>query len=387
METIDISEFKSAKKKLAKANPSGTDRNLAQKLSEILSRDISFGSGQLPDQKKEDFFFELSMLLKSGIDLKNSLDLLTLEGTKDKYLEVYKKIKEAVIAGTSLSNSVSLSAKFSEYDVLSIQIGEETGNLAVVMEELGGFYKRKVDQRRKITSALTYPAIVLTTSFGAVFFMLRFVVPMFSDVFRRFGGELPWMTKMVIKASGLMSALVLPFLIFLGVLIYVYFRYKNHTAGRVLLSKFVLAIPVVKDLVLKIYLARFCNTMQLLISSRIPLLKAISLSRKTIGFYPLEVALQKIEVSVMSGRSLHDSLSDFKVFPAKMVQLVKVGEEINKLEDFFKNLGDQYVQEVEYQTNTVSKLIEPLIIIFLGLVVGFILISMYLPMFQMSNSF
>jgi type IV pilus assembly protein PilC len=387
MEIIDISDYKRVKKGQAKSSTKGGENNFSDKLRDVLSRDISFGSGQLPDQKKEDFFFELSTLLKSGIDLKNSLDLLTIEGSGDKYLAVYKKIKEAVIAGIPLSKAVSLSTKFSEYDVLSIEIGEETGNLAVVMEELGGFYKRKVDQRRKITNALTYPAIVLTTSFGAVFFMLRFVVPMFSDVFRRFGGELPWMTKLVISASGLMSAIVLPFVLFLGVLIYVYFRYKNHKKVRALLSRFVLAIPVVKELVLKIYLARFCNTMQLLISSRIPLLKAISLSRKTIGFYPLEVALEKSEVSVMSGRSLHDSLSDFPVFPAKMVQLVKVGEEINKLEDFFKNLGDQYVQEVEYQTNTVSKLIEPLIIIFLGLVVGFILISMYLPMFQMSNSF
>jgi len=387
METIDISEFKKVKKRSVVGSPEAKDMPLSQRISNVLSKDISFGSGQLPDQKKEDFFFELSTLLKSGIDLKNSLDLLTLEGAKDKYLEVYKKIKDAVIKGVSLSRSVSLSAKFSEYDVLSIQIGEETGNLAIVMQELGSFYKRKVGQRRKITGALTYPAIVLTTSFGAVFFMLRFVVPMFSDVFRRFGGELPWMTKMVIKASGLMSALVFPLLIALGVLIYTYIRYKNHTSVRALLSKIVLNIPVVKDLVLKIYLARFCNTMQLLISSRIPLLKAISLSKKTIGFYPLEVALAQTEIAVMSGRSLHDSLSDFKVFPAKMVQLVKVGEEINKLEDFFKNLGDQYVQEVEYQTGAVSKLIEPLIIIFLGLVVGFILISMYLPMFQMSNSF
>jgi type IV pilus assembly protein PilC len=387
MEIIDISDYKRVNKRQAKPSTKGGENNFSGKLSDVLSRDISFGSGQLPDQKKEDFFFELSTLLKSGIDLKNSLDLLTIEGSGDKYLAVYKKIKEAVIAGISLSKAVSLSTKFSEYDVLSIEIGEETGNLAIVMEELGGFYKRKVDQRRKITSALTYPAIVLTTSFGAVFFMLRFVVPMFSDVFRRFGGELPWMTKLVISASGLMSAIVLPFTLFLGVLIYVYFRYKNQKKVRALLSRFVLAIPVVKELVLKIYLARFCNTMQLLISSRIPLLKAISLSRKTIGFYPLEVALEKTEVSVMSGRSLHDSLSDFSVFPAKMVQLVKVGEEINKLEDFFKNLGDQYVQEAEYQTSTVSKLIEPLIIIFLGLVVGFILISMYLPMFQMSNSF
>jgi type IV pilus assembly protein PilC len=390
MEQIDISGYRKQKKPALTgteglAGNKGAGRTAG--LMELMSKDISFGRNGLSDQKKENFFFELSTLLESGIDLKNSLDLVTLESLKDKHLDIYREVKARVIAGMSLAQAVKQSDKFSDYDFFSIQIGEETGNLAEVLKDLGVFYKRKVEQRRKILSALTYPAIVLSTSAGAVFFMLRFVVPMFSDVFKRFGGKLPWMTEMVIKASKLMGALFLPVVLGLGVAIYLLYRYRKHEQFRNLSSRLVLKIPLVRELVIKIYLARFCNTMRLLISTKIPLLRGISMSRQTIGFYPMEVSLRQVEQDIMNGKSLHASLSAFPIYPPKMVQLVKVGEEINRLDHFFENIADQYVQEVEYQTGTISKLIEPLIIIFLGLVVGFILISMYLPMFQMSNSF
>ena len=385
MESIDISKYRKEKK--GQKVVSGGVKPSGFSLMELLSKDISFGSGALSDQKKENLFFELSTLLASGIDLKNSLDLVTMESLKDKHLGIYREIKLKVIAGASLSAAVNLSGKFSDYDFFSIQIGEETGSLDEVLKDLALFYKRKVEQRRKILSALTYPAIVLCTSAGAVFFMLRFVVPMFGDVFKRFGGKLPWMTEMVIRASALMGTMFLPSVLLLAALGYLLFYYRRHERFRDLSSRLVLRIPVLRELLLKIYLARFCNTMRLLISTKIPLLRAISMSRQTIGFYPMEVSLRKVEQDIMEGRSLHASLAAFPLYPAKMVQLVKVGEEINRLDHFFENIAEQYVQEVEYQTGTVSKLIEPLIIIFLGLVVGFILISMYLPMFQMSNSF
>lgn len=386
METVNISEYRRQRKTGSKVM---VDKQVdgGVKWKELFTKDLTFGGSHLNDQKKDHFFFELSTLLQSGIDLKNSLDLVTLESLKDKHLGIYKEIKEKVINGESLARAVKGTGKFSDYDFFSIEIGEETGNLAEVLKDLAIYYKRKVDQRRKIVGALTYPAIVLCTSAAAVFFMLRFVVPMFSDVFKRFGGKLPWMTDMVIRSSKLMGALFLPGVLVVGLLIYFLYTNRNRDRFRDLSSRLVLKIPVIGELVTKIYLARFCNTMRLLISTKIPLLRAIAMSRHTIGFYPVEQSLKKVEQEIMAGKSLHLSLQEFPIYPPKMIQLVKVGEEINKLDYFFENIADQYVKEVEHQTSTVSKLIEPLIIIFLGLVVGFILISMYLPMFEMSNSF
>ncbi|TCC99767.1 type II secretion system F family protein [Pedobacter psychroterrae] len=387
MEQVNIAEFRRQHKKTSNHIPVDNQHYRWSKLKELFTKDLTFGGSHLNDQKKDHFFFELSTLLQSGIDLKNSLDLVTLESLKDKHLGIYKEIKEKVINGESLARAVKGTGKFSDYDFFSIEIGEETGNLAEVLKDLAVYYKRKVEQRRKIVAALTYPAIVLCTSAAAVFFMLRFVVPMFSDVFKRFGGKLPWMTDMVIRSSKLMGALFLPGVLVLGLLISFLYANRNKHRFRDLSSRLVLKIPLIGELVTKIYLARFCNTMRLLISTKIPLLRAIAMSRHTIGFYPVEQSLKKVELEIMAGKSLHLSLQEFSIYPPKMIQLVKVGEEINKLDYFFENIADQYVKEVEHQTSTVSKLIEPLIIIFLGLVVGFILISMYLPMFEMGNSF
>lgn len=387
MATVDISGYqqkkvkKEAKQQEVKGGFSWT---------ELLSKDISFGSGKLSDKKKDSFFFELSTLLQSGIDLKNSLDLMTLESpksAKDKHTGIINEIKNKVIAGQSMALAVQSSGKFSDYDFFSIQIGEETGNLAEVMKDLAVFYRRKIAQQRKIVGALTYPLIVLSTSAGAVFFMLRFVVPMFSDVFKRFGGKLPWITQVVISFSHFVEQFFIPGFLLLAGLVYLIYRNRNRTAFRKFTSDLILKIPVLGELVKKIYLARFCNTMRLLVSTRIPLLRAIAMSGQTIVFYPLEVSLKKVEQGIMEGRALHECMRDFSIYPPKLVQLIKVGEEINKLDYFFESVASQYVDEIEHQTNTLSKLIEPLIIIFLGLVVGFILIAMYLPMFEMSNSF
>ena len=141
------------------------------------------------------------------------------------------------------------------------------------------------------------------------------------------------------------------------------------------------------NLVKKIYLARFCNSMRLLINAKLPLLRAIALIRQMIGYYPIDSSLQKVEDDIMNGKSLHESLRQFNIYPRKLVQLIKVGEETNQLDYFFGKISEQYVDEVEYKTSMLSSMMEPLIIIFLGLVVGVILIAMYLPMFQMGNSF
>jgi len=174
----------------------------------------------------------------------------------------------------------------------------------------------------------------------------------------------------------------------LVVSIAVFIFVTRKTEGfRRISSRILLKIPLVGNLVQKIYLARFCNSMRLLINAKLPLLRAIALSRQMIGYYPVESSLQKVEDDIMKGKSLHQSLQQFSIYPSKMIQLVKVGEETNQMDYFFAKISEQYIEEVEYKTSTLSSMMEPLIIIFLGLIVGVILISMYLPLFQMSNSF
>ena len=379
MPSIDISRYK--KKEQPKSKKDSAD------LWSILNTDISFGSKQVSDKKKESLYIELSTLLLSGIDLRTALELILVDQEQAKDKALFDGIRLRILSGLALSQALKETGRFSDYEYYSIKIGEETGRLGEVLTDLAKYYKSKIQQRRKIVSAITYPMIVLVSSLGAVLFMIKFVVPMFADVFLRFGGELPWITATIIKVSGWFDRYFPFFILFIFLLTAFYFFKRNTLWFRRISSVLFLKIPVVGDLIKKIYLARFANTMRLLVSTDTPLLQSIALVRQMINYYPIEDSLLKVEQDILQGQSLHKSLSTFGFYPAKMIQLIKVGEEVNRLDYFFEKIASQYTEEVEYRTNTISSLLEPLIIIFLGLVVGVILIAMYLPMFQMSNSF
>ncbi|RKR84465.1 type IV pilus assembly protein PilC [Mucilaginibacter gracilis] len=381
MPSIDLSRYEN--KKAAKK----TAQQPGFSLTELLNKDISFGSRELSDKKKEYLYLELSSLLQAGIDLKSSFELITADQEKEKDKALFVTIQQSVLGGTTFSQALQQTGRFSLYEVFSLQIGEETGKLIEVLRDLAKFYQSKIKQQRKIVSALTYPCIVLSTSLGAVFFMLKFVVPMFGDVFKRFGGKLPWITEKIIGISEVLQNNFSKVVLLCLVIAVFIFTFRKTEKFRKIFSNTILRLPLVGNLVQKIYLARFCNSMRLLINARLPLLRAIALIRQMIRYYPIEASLTIIEEDIMKGKTLYQSLQQFKVYPPKMVQLVKVGEETNQLDYFFGIISEQYIDEVEYKTSTISSLMEPLIIIFLGLIVGVILISMYLPLFQMSNSF
>jgi len=381
MPSIDLSRYEAKKK----VKPSLKEEKGG--LIALLNKDISFGSQELNDKKKEAIYLELSSLLQAGINLKSGLELITADQQKDKDKLLFKTIQDEVLSGSALSEALQKSGKFSLYEIYSLQIGEETGKIVEVLQDLAIFYQSKIKQRRKIISALTYPCVVFSAAVGAIFFMLKFVVPMFGDVFKRFGGKLPWITEKIINTSqAVEDNFWRAFILIVLIALFMYSTRKTERFRRIA-SRVLLKIPVAGGLVQKIYLARFCNSMRLLINAHLPLLRAIALCRQMIGYYPIESSLQQVEDDIMKGKSLHQSLQQFSVYPSKMIQLIKVGEETNQLDYFFAKISEQYVEEVEYKTSTLSSVMEPLIIIFLGLIVGVILISMYLPLFQMSKSF
>ncbi len=381
MPSIDIRHFNQMR------TPGPPPPKNGNSLVAFLNRDIGLGGNELSDSTKEHLYLELSALLEAGLNLKNAMDLIIDAEEKEKNRNVLKSVSAAIVSGSAFSDALEKTGKYSLYEVYSIRIGEESGKLTEILKELAVYFKHKASQRRKIVSALTYPAVVMTTAFGAVFFMLKFVVPMFRDVFKQFGGELPWITKQVIFFSDLleryffwMTALVL-------LLITVIWKLKGTPTYRKISSGIILKIPVVGNLVKKIYLTRFCNSMRLLINAQLPLLRSLALSRQMLEYYPVESTLAAIENDILSGKSLHQSLKLFEIYPAKMVQLIKVGEETNKLDHFFGVVAEQYMNEIEYRTTSLSSVMEPLIMLFLGVVVGFIMIAMYLPMFELSNNF
>ena len=381
MKGIDLSKIERSKKrkpdgKKEKTNPFS-----------FLEKEINLFGSQLNDKKKEGFYLELNILLEAGVNIKAALELISEEQVSLKDKQLFDYIKDSIVNGSTLSEAIKQTGKFSTYEYFSLQIGEESGQLTVVLEELANYYQKKIKQKRQIVGALTYPGIVMFTAFAAIFFMLNFIVPMFADVFKRFGGDLPFITKVIVQLSGFFKDYIyLILLITFGTGISLYSQ-KNTLWFRKNFSRLLLRLPVAGDIVRKVYLATFCHSMTLLIGSKVPLLRAITMVRQMIGFYPIEVSLDQIEKDILDGKFLYHSMSKFSIYPKRMISLVKVGEEVNQLESFFDKIAKQYNEEVEHQTSLLSSMLEPFLIIFLGLIVGVILIAMYLPLFQLSTHF
>ncbi|OUL61506.1 type II secretion system F family protein [Flavobacterium sp. AJR] len=346
----------------------------------------SFGfSKKLSDKKKEIFYRELGMLLKSGVDFKKALEIVCNQSSNKFEKEIILEIKENVIEGKSIYESMRESNQFSPYEYYSIQIGEETRKLEEVLVELQKYFNRKIQMKRQIISVMTYPTIVMLVTFLVLYFMLNKVVPMFSSVFKQFGSELPQSTQIIIKISN-HSGIIFSFII--GVLVsmvLIHMLLKNKNSYRSFTTHILLKIPYFGNLIRKIYLSRFCQAMNLLITSRTTLINSLTLTAKMIGFYPIEIAIVQIKEDITRGGSLNETLKKHPVFENKMISMVEVAEQVNQLETMFERLTEQYNEEINHQTKMIGVVLEPLIIIVIGVIVGVIMVSMYAPMFDLSK--
>lgn len=346
---------------------------------------FQFSSKKLSDKKKEVFYRELGMLLKSGVDFKKALEILSNQSTNNFEKQIILEIKDKVVEGRSIYESMRETNHFSAYEYYSIQIGEETRKLEEVLGELQKYFNRKIQMKRQIISVLTYPTIVMSVTVLVLYFMLNKVVPMFSSVFKQFGSELPKSTQVIIKISnhsgtifGILFGIIIGFAILHNLL-------KNKQSYRAFTTKLMLKIPYFGNLIQKIYISRFCQSMKLLITSKTTLINSLSLTSKMIGFYPIETAIEDIKEDITKGSSLHDSLRKHNVFENKMVSMVEVAEQVNQLDTMFERLTEQYNEEISHQTKMIGVILEPMIIIVIGVIVGVIMVSMYAPMFDLSK--
>lgn len=385
--SLDLADIKKKNKSARWAGGVQKDESSdVKKILNFLNRDLSFSKKGLKDQKKEQFYSELNILLSSGTDVRTAMDIVVAEQTKKKEKVIFEDLMKRVLEGISLSEAMEESNQFTAYEYYSIRIGEESGKINNVLKDLSIYFSKKIKQKKQFTSALTYPLLVLVTAVGAVIFMMNFIVPMFVDVFKRFKGELPAITKAVVKLSNVFSEyLGLILLILITIISFLYFVRKKNWY-RIFSSKLLLKTPMIGVLVQKIYLARFCQSMALLIGSKTPMLRAIQLIKNMITFYPYQQALTIIENDILYGKPLYKSMEQFSIFDKRTVSLTKVAEEINQLDTVFAKLNDQYSGELEHRIGMLSSVLEPIMIIFVGLLVGIILIAMYMPMFQLGTS-
>jgi type IV pilus assembly protein PilC len=364
-------------KKVARSSKPQVDINI---------RGLYKTSNQFKDKQKLRFYSDLHLLLSSGLDLKSSLDILVSQSENIREKRACENILNDIISGYSIADSIRKQNVGNDYEFYAIQIGEESGKIIEVLSEIVQFYKRKIQQKRQITGALTYPLLVLITALIAVIFMLNVIVPMFEEVFQRFDGSLPPITQKIINISDSLKGNLF---LYMGVIVLIIFLWNflnKYSRFRRICHIIYLKIPVFGSLIKKIHYSRFSHTMALLTGAHSPLVHSLSMVEKMIFFIPLKESIKRVGLDITEGNSLYQSLENSGFFEKKFTSLIKASEEVNRLEYAFKQLNNQYNEEIDYKLGILGNLIEPILIIFVGGLVAIILIAMYLPLFQLGTS-
>jgi type IV pilus assembly protein PilC len=295
-------------------------------------------------------------------------------------------VYDRIIAGESFASALEVQKEFTSYEYFSIKIGEETGSLSKVTELLAYYYERKNETKKNIISALTYPIIILSTAGLVVLFMLRYVVPMFEDIFKRQNVELPYITKIIINISFFLRNYALVIIGSVLVIITLFFILNKKLWFVKARQRLLLKIPFLNKFIKLIYISQLFQALSMLSTAKLPMLYALELITDMIPFYPLKSILEQIKTDIKKGDSLSNSMKKFDGFFEKStIALLVVAEETNKTEFIFSKLNKQFEQKVMRQSKTLTTVLEPVIIVLVGFIVGVILVSMYLPMFKLST--
>ena len=331
------------------------------------------------------FSRQFATMIGAGVSVVQALVTLE-EQTDDKYLaEVIADVRSDVEGGVILSRALARHPKvFNRLFVAMVEAGESSGTLDTVLDRVAVQIEKEMQIKRRIKSALVYPIVVISFAFLVLTFMLLFIIPVFVNVFDSLDGELPRLTQFVMHASYAMRHYW--FIIFPAIAAMIFgFRYLKRTErGRQVWDRFKLKIPMkVGDVVHKIALARFSRTLSTLVSSGVDIIKALEITGATAGNWVVEKSLVDIRTRVHEGVPISQPLQEDPVFPPMVGQMVKIGEETGELDGMLGKVADFYEDEVDTSIKSLTSIIEPILMIGVGIMVGTIVIAMYLPMFKM----
>jgi type IV pilus assembly protein PilC len=352
-----------------------------------LDREINLGFGS--GVKLKDLAImsrQMATMIGSGLSILRTLNIVAEQTENKKLATIMGTVRDDVEAGVAISDAMKKSSDaFPPLMINMIKAGETGGFLDSSLESIADNFEKEVKLRGTIKSALTYPVIVLCLSIVAVVAMLLFIVPVFENMFKTLGGTLPLPTQILVELSHAMVYIV-PVLIVVGVVGGIWWaRNKNTERVRMRVDPIKLKLPVFGQLLKKIAVARFSRNFANMISAGVPILQALKIVGETSGNWVIENALVKVAESVRQGESISAPLAEQPVFPSMVTQMIAVGEDSGSLETMLTKIADFYDQEVEAATEQLTAMIEPLMIAFLGVVIGGMVVALYMPIFQISS--
>jgi len=333
------------------------------------------------------FSRQMATMVEAGIPLVQTLDILADQTENATFRVAIKKIKEDVESGKSLSEGLSGHKKiFSHLFISMVKAGEQSGSLDEILDRLAVYLEKMSNLQKKIKSAMTYPVVVFAIALIITTLMLMFIIPKFADIFKSMNAPLPAPTAALINASDFVRA---NFLLVVGVFVGIIFliRYLINTPkGRLLWDRLLLKMPIFGILLLKSSIAKFSRTLSTLVKSGVPILNALEIVGSTAGNKVVEGAVLECRNSIREGEGIAGPLEARNVFPPMVVRMIAIGEETGELEEMLSKIADFYETQVDTAVDGLSALLEPLIIAFLGIVIGGIVIAMFLPILTMTSA-
>lgn len=343
-----------------------------------------------PKVKESDiilFARQFSTMIDAGLPIIQCLDILQSQQENKTFKVMLKKIKETVESGSTLAEALK---KYpNQYDDLFVNMiaaGEAGGILDVILQRLAAYMEKAAKLKSQVKGAMVYPVVTLIIAAVVLIVILVFVIPVFQEMFKDFGGELPVPTQIVVNMSEFVKSKVIYLIGALILFAIAYKRFSKTEKGRRILDDLFLRLPVFGTLLRKVAVAKFTRTMGTMLSSGVAILEALDIVARTAGNKTIEKAVYDVRSGISEGRTMADPLLESGVFPSMVCQMISVGESTGALDVMLGKIADFYDQEVDQAVENLTALIEPFMLVFLGVTIGGLVIAMYLPIFKMAGA-
>jgi type IV pilus assembly protein PilC len=340
--------------------------------------------GKVKDRDLAIYTRQFSTMVDAGLPIAQCLTILGEQSESKTLREVTTNIARDVEGGATLADSFRKYPRtFDDLFTNMIQVGESGGVLDVVLQRLSGYIEKAAALKRKVKSAMVYPITIISVAVLVIIFMMTFVIPTFAQMFANMGADLPLPTQIVLWMSSFTRRYILVILAAIAGFVYALRRYYRTDQGSQVIDAFMLKVPVIGVLVRKVAVARFTRTLGTLISSGVPILEGLRITARSAGNRVVEKAVMQARAAVTAGRTLAEPLKASPVFPPMVVHMISVGENTGALDQMLNKIADFYDDEVDAAVSALTALLEPLMIVFLGVIVGGLVVAMYLPIFRM----
>lgn len=333
------------------------------------------------------FTRQFSTMIDAGLPLVQGLEILGSQAENPHFKQVLREVRERVESGATLADALGEHPKvFDDLYVQLVRAGEIGGILDTILQRLSIYIEKAEALKRKVKGAMIYPSIVLVVALGVVGVLLIFVTPVFEEMFSAAGGNLPGPTQLIVTLSDWLRAYILHALGGLAAVVIAVVAFSKTKFGSRLIDAGLLRAPIFGDLLRKVAVARFSRTMGTMLSSGVPILDAMEVTAKTAGNMVLEDAIFGVRTKISEGRTIVQPLQESAVFPQMVVEMIGVGEATGAMDAMLNKIADFYDEEVDAAVSALTSMIEPILIVFLGGIVGFFVAAMYLPIFTMAES-